>query len=732
MKKQSDVNDLGKAGVGTSTLTNAALGQGLIVISSMAQARTVGEDALRRLGEYADKIEAAQSKDDAVLIWAKVCADEALEAGMSAACYANMGQRLYAIMLRVGNRVGRQLVNEVYRNAKIGAVKMGGDREDRLGVAANDENDAEAATILRKMNAPRGLVVPKGYILTEDGVSFQGDEVANEPVIIRATYFDYDTGIEYAEYTYLENGTVRSKITRMTGLLSARELVAQADSGLLVSSENAGKVTTYFRHLIAQNRRVLGRKPISTRTGWVRMGTSWRFMLPNKVVTTEGAFEIMTPDDGAMPAVSVDGDWSTWAREMEWVSNFPYAYITLYVALAPTLLMPLKIEGLVYENFGMTSTGKTTAMKIAASVWGKPTIGAGGFLRSWNSTHNAIVGSMVGGCDLPSIFDDAEALTKIQKSMLEPVIYAVTQGGKMRATKDGGLRQAGTIRTVLATGGEASILSYGSKKAGAEARTISNPKTPFGRVTEDSKVRVPRLNQVLEMNYGHLGERWLCCLTKNQGRWSEYRDRLRVLMDLTGEELRSSDDGRMTRKAKSIALLKLVAELLHEEYGLLPWPKTNIVEQMVGVVIAGKSNADVAISALLDVYSWANARANQFLRGGAYNKDAPYSGWLGRWDLPSELSTTNEIPNIYIYPQVMKKALTDLEYEPEVIIGMWSSMGFFDCARGRQKTCRLNGQSVSVYVLLGQAISAGLEGRKHVPADAMLNPEVPQTTPVPF
>jgi len=732
-KQTADVNDLGVAGFGVNDIGDAALGQALVTISSFAQAKKLAEDGLKQLEELVEKALVAQSKNEAALIWAEdICRDDELLSKLACCYQVNQANQVQGLAMKLRTRIAASPISEWLKIVKERGDALAVDRAKRQSVAEDDDTDFECRKVMRMLGVDDSVKLPPGYILTEKGVVYQMDEVTNQMVVIRETYFDFDTGIEYAEFIYkAEKKEVRSRIVRLSVLMSSRSLIELADDGLLVSSENAGKLSSYFRRLISLNKDNYSRKPISNRTGWVRMGLEWRFILPSRVVTRDGAFTITTPDDGAMPAVGIDGTWDAWKKQIDWVSKYPLAYVNLYVALAPTLLFPLKMEGMVYEHFGVSSTGKSTAMEVGASVWGKPTIGDG-FLRTWNATQNAITASMVGGCDLPSIFDDAEALSTDQKKMLETVIYTVTQGEKMRSTKTGGLQRSGTIRTVMLTAGEASILNYGSKKTGAEARTLSNPMTPFGRTTKEAGQRIPRMKQILQMNYGHLGQRWLVHLVRAQEKWPHYRERLNALTELTMEQIRADDNGLMNRKAKSIALLRFTAELLHEEYRLLPPPKKDVLDAVTGVLATGESKSSSANASLLEVYNWCSARAHQFLRGSKYCDKAPHGGWLGRWDLPGEGEVSAGTPDLHIYPLVLRDILKEVDYEPHVVIGRWKAMGLLRSTKGRQNTVRMNGRPSTAYTLIGPAIDAALDGRTYTLPEEELTPVVPEKTPMPF
>ena len=62
-------------------------------------------------------------------------------------------------------------------------------------------------------------------------------------------------------------------------------------------------------------------------------------------------------------------------------------------AFAAPLLGPLGEQGRSFHLHGKSSSGKTTALRVAASVWGgEAGTGALGYVRQWRATGNGVEG----------------------------------------------------------------------------------------------------------------------------------------------------------------------------------------------------------------------------------------------------------------------------------------------------------------------------------------------------
>jgi uncharacterized protein (DUF927 family) len=146
---------------------------------------------------------------------------------------------------------------------------------------------------------------------------------------------------------------------------------------------------------------------------------------------------------------------------------------TLCAAFAPVLLDLLREESGGFHLVGASSTGKTTALRVAASVWG-----GDHFILSWRSTVNGLEAVAAGHRDSLLVLDE---IGQVEPRDVGEIIYMLANGvGKTRASKSGGFRRRASWRLLALSTGEVGLADHirdGGKvsKAGQQIRLIDIP-----------------------------------------------------------------------------------------------------------------------------------------------------------------------------------------------------------------------------------------------------------------
>ena len=103
------------------------------------------------------------------------------------------------------------------------------------------------------------------------------------------------------------------------------------------------------------------------------------------------------------------------------------------LALAGPLLEPLGLDSFGLHLRGASSSGKTTALRVAASVWGGP-----GVLTTWRSTSNGLEGMAALRNSTMLALDELGQATAAE---VGEVVYMFANGqGKARARRSGAAR----------------------------------------------------------------------------------------------------------------------------------------------------------------------------------------------------------------------------------------------------------------------------------------------------
>lgn len=142
-------------------------------------------------------------------------------------------------------------------------------------------------------------------------------------------------------------------------------------------------------------------------------------------------------------------------------------------ALAGPLMRPAGIESGGFHFRGASSVGKTTALKVAASVWGRPS-----FMQRWRTTDNALEATAVQHCDCTLILDE---IGQVDGKVVGDCAYLLAnEQEKNRNTRGGMNRKRRTWRLLFLSSGEKSLASHMEEAgrrvmAGQEVRMVDIP-----------------------------------------------------------------------------------------------------------------------------------------------------------------------------------------------------------------------------------------------------------------
>jgi putative DNA primase/helicase len=169
------------------------------------------------------------------------------------------------------------------------------------------------------------------------------------------------------------------------------------------------------------------------------------------------------------------GELEQWKKEVAaYCVGNPRLAFAISAALAAPLLHLIGMETTGFHFFGDSSQGKTTLLKMAASVYGPP-----GYVRTWRSTDNALESIASAHSDGLLILDE---ISQCDSRIVGDIAYLLGNGkGKSRANDRGGVRgNALEWRLLFLSSGEKTLeqqmAEAGKKtKAGQEIRLLAIP-----------------------------------------------------------------------------------------------------------------------------------------------------------------------------------------------------------------------------------------------------------------
>lgn len=283
------------------------------------------------------------------------------------------------------------------------------------------------------------------------------------------------------------------------------------------------------------------------------------------------------------------GTLEEWKAIVEEEATTPGLRAALGVSLAGPLVGLLQDDPFIVHLCGDSSSGKTTAARLAASVWG----GTDDVLDTWNSTVNGLENL----CDVASgaclILDELGQFRGSRENLANAIYNIADTTGRTRSTRSGDLQDQRNWRlTGLSTGEVSSRQMVGSyQKGGHAVRMIDIPVRP-GDVTESGE-HSDRLTRRItggarRGQYGEAGDEWVSHLLDINpvglvGTRNEYETQLRGFDD------GSPETGRIL---KEIALVGAALETASTA-GLVPWAREQIMEAIEWLASGAVEGRDV-------------------------------------------------------------------------------------------------------------------------------------------
>lgn len=694
---------------------------------------------LARLEALAVGVEGAETQEAAVLLVAALLQDEAGMAEILVA-FRVSPDAVAGLLMRIGTRRGLKTpADNLLSNLKSKAKELDvQERRARIRVAQPDEARPPLDEVLDWTGLPAGLQAPPGWNVSPAGVQRivvdpqTGDvrvyPVASSPILPTGHLKDVDDGSTWARVDWGVQGRRGHRVVPRSQIADARLLTGLADYDAPVHSGNSREIVEYLAASEAHNRDVLPVAKVSSRMGWQgRAHTDFlwgRTLLLAGVVPESGiAIEDLPPalwspdqvhlvvEGGAAEMAAgfrMEGTWEGWQGIVQEALPYPSVLLAVYASLVPPL-MPL-IPGLpnfVIDWSGITSTGKTTTLRLGASVWGSPDEREGGLVRTWESTRvwkEQICGFLY--C-FPMILDDTKRARR--PGEVGQFLYDVASGqGRGRGSLKG-TRATLTWRTVLLSTGETPATSF-TQDGGTRARTLCLWGAPFGVADETTAAVVARINAGVLEHFGHAGPRMIAWLLEDPAALAtvrqEYRDALAFWTGL------SNGNPVAGRAAHYMAGLTVARNVLH---GILRVPAPSQDPLMVAwaAVCESSKDADRATEALRDVISWATAHQGRFhqrLEAENSADEDPHAGWLGAW--PS----IDSWQQIAFLPNELEKYLTEAEYDAEAVLRSWEDRGWLlrEGPAHRTKKVKVGHRKARCYVVSRAACdSLDAEGGDH-------------------
>ena len=241
---------------------------------------------------------------------------------------------------------------------------------------------------------------------------------------------------------FLHEVTVPKELLAGSGEEYRRQLFAH---GFRLSTGKWAKEALHDYLLTAQP---ANRARMVDRIGW----HDEKFVLPNECMGDQtGAKFVLQQGSSSDNPYSKSGSLDEWKSN---VAGLAGENSRLLFALSASFAAPLvNIVGAESGGFhfrGVSSTGKSTVLTLAASVWGKGSLD--GYIKQWRATDNALEGLALLHCDTPLMLDE---LGQVESKAAGQAAYMLANGsGKARSNRDGSAKSIAKWRCLFLSTGE--------------------------------------------------------------------------------------------------------------------------------------------------------------------------------------------------------------------------------------------------------------------------------------
>ena len=399
-------------------------------------------------------------------------------------------------------------------------------------------------------------IIPDAFEIGENGWLYKlvqkgtGDNketvrklITSTPPFITKQFKDIENSEISYELSFGKNNHITKIPVQAIDIADTKNIINLSSKGLDVDTVNRLEVVNFISMFKRINE--LETEKTVSRLGHVK----GRFIHP----LIENDAELIIHEEGyknIVNAFKTKGTLKDYADTVfNEVKNSPMAMMFMYASLGSVLLHDFDVEPFIVDMASKTSTGKTTALKVAGSVWGTKDL-----ISEWNTTKVNVERKAGIMNSFPLIYDDTRKAPYYQ---LADIIYQFSGGRSKGRGNIHSIDVEKTWQNILISTGETSIVEYGNEKAGIGARVITLQDKPF---TDD--ISFQNIYDGISNNFGHIGIAFIDQYQSNKKRYYEvFKGHEKMFIEKAG------DNEVMQRLGRPFALLQTSAEILNDIEG---------------------------------------------------------------------------------------------------------------------------------------------------------------------
>lgn len=517
---------------------------------------------------------------------------------------------------------------------------------------------------MRRKQKKNNQRYPNVY-LREDGV-YTKQEGEDEKKISQRMWIpsiknNIETNEKEAVVKYNDFGTIKQCMMSRGEYLNPTNLLAKQKIGLDVMKDNATLLTKHFRN--EEDKAEI--QDIHKNLGFAKHEGQDIYKLYKCVgidSTYEGEKEIKPKGSIEIYMKMIEED----------VLGHPPLELILLISLSSVILgylgEELSLDTLIVHIYGNSTTGKSTALKLAISLFGYPDVKKNGLFSTYNATENALIKQLEGIKGVPFAFDE---ISMSKTKNFTDMIYKISNGvDKARLNKNSEQVKKEPWLTTIMSNGEKSLVGSANKNAGIHIRVLEIENVTWTKSSENSE----KINSIILENYGHLGfefAQYVLNLGKDKikDKYDKIVSKLKMIFDKRGIK-----DSFTDRRINKIAVIVLTMELF-ENMQDIKMSKNEILKILLNTEKESIKQRNFEKSFIEFFKDYVSANASKFSRDSRVDTVRDYIGNIKRSD---------DFLEFEILPSKFEEIVKEGGFEEsKVVLKELKKSGYLDCEKDR-------------------------------------------------
>ena len=487
------------------------------------------------------------------------------------------------------------------------------------------------------------------------------EEIVADGMGIDVIKTDIDSCKKESMIYYYDGGIRKVCSMDRSDYLNHTNLISQQSIGMDVMRDNCSILCKHFRN----EEELAKRENIHKRLGF-GMYNEKLIYKHHKCVGIDSTYE-------GEKEIKPKGSREIYVKMIkEDVVGHPPLELIVSISLSSVLLgyigEELSLDTQIVHLYGNSTTGKSTALKLAISLFGYPDVKKNGLFSTYNATENALIKQLEGIKGVPFAFDEI-SMSKINN--FSQMIYKIANGvEKSRLnSKSEQIKKEPWLTTIMSNG-EKSLVGSADKNAGIHVRVLEFESVMWTKSSEHSE----KINSIILDNYGHLGfefAQYLMDLGKEYINKEYYKTKSKLKSIF---EKRRIKDNFIDRRINKIAIIILTMQLF-ERMMNIKMNRNKVLQLILNTEIESIKQRNFDKSFMNYFKEYVSANIVRFSTTKKINDVKDYVGNIKRKEKYLEFE---------ILPEKFKEIVKEGGFEDDkVVLKELKKSGYLECEKDR-------------------------------------------------